>query len=112
MLAPLRLPRSWAGKQAQGEQGHRIGRGMSPESLQPWRSSVTTVPAPEAGRWLALLTDSLPTFVWSADAELILTACQGAALELVGLAPSDVVGRAVAETFGAGEAGQPALLAH
>jgi diguanylate cyclase (GGDEF)-like protein len=31
-------------------------------------------------RWLALLTDSLPTLCWSTDRELRLTACRGAGL--------------------------------
>jgi PAS domain S-box-containing protein len=52
---------------------------------------------------LDLLFSQTPAILWTTDASLVFTSSAGAALSAIGLKPGEVVGRPLAEFFGAGQ---------
>jgi PAS domain S-box-containing protein len=66
----------------------------------------------ESERRLRLVVNQMPAVLWSTDAELRFTLSLGAGLAALGLRPNEVVGRPLAEFFGAGEAGKAILATH
>jgi PAS domain S-box-containing protein len=61
---------------------------------------------------LDLVTHQLPAIIWTTDRDLHVTSAIGAALDVIGLEPGDVVGLPLADVLATDEAGDALIEAH
>ncbi|HET7177159.1 MAG TPA: EAL domain-containing protein [Solirubrobacterales bacterium] len=80
-----------------------------------WKAARDPRPGPPplaADERLPLLLEQMPALLWTTDGELRILSCLGGGFAALGLDPSRLVGRPLAESLGTSDAECPALRAH